>query len=190
LGIAAAPPGLALVQNLLNTRDVGGKVPDLLASPNSAGDWLMAELARHPAETSGGVDRFDPTQTDLDRLRELRREVTALLHGADAVPREHTVSASLVITPGGEVRLDPVGTGWRRFSSAVWAEVFLAQQNDTWRRLKLCRNAPCSSAFYDRSKNNSGVWHDVKMCGNAANLRASRARRRAAGTRPGEGQPR
>jgi predicted RNA-binding Zn ribbon-like protein len=100
------------------------------------------------------------------------------------------VSASLVIMPGGEVRLEPAGTGPERLSSAVWGEVFLAQQNDTWRRLKLCRNAPCSSAFYDRSKNNSGVWHDVKVCGNAVNLRASRARRRAGGTPPGEGQPR
>ena len=60
----------------------------------------------------------------------------------------------------------------------IWGEVFLAQRADTWKRLKLCHKAACSSAFYDRSKNNSGVWHDVKMCGNAANLRASRARRR------------
>jgi len=65
-------------------------------------------------------------------------------------------------------------------ASVVWGETLLAQRADTWRRLKLCRNAVCNSAFYDRSKNNSGVWHDVKMCGNAANLRASRARRRAA----------
>ena len=190
LGIAAAPAGLRLVQDLLNTRDVGGKVPDLLASTDSAGDWLIAEQDRLTAETSGGVDCFDPTEADLDDLRALRREVSALLHGEVVAPREPTVSASLVITPSGDVRLAPAGTGPQRFSSAIWAEVFLAQQNDTWRRLKLCRNAPCSSAFYDRSKNNSGVWHDVKVCGNAVNLRASRARRRAGGTLPGEGQPR
>ncbi|MGV9881539.1 CGNR zinc finger domain-containing protein [Streptomyces sp. NPDC003006] len=46
------------------------------------------------------------------------------------------------------------------------------------RRLKTCRNPLCRVAFYDRSRNNSGVWHDVKTCGNAANLRAYRARRR------------
>ena len=34
-------------------------------------------------------------------------------------------------------------------------------------------------AFYDRSRNNGRVWHDVHTCGNVANLRASRARRRA-----------
>jgi predicted RNA-binding Zn ribbon-like protein len=37
-------------------------------------------------------------------------------------------------------------------------------------------------AFFDRSRNNSGVWHDVAACGNAINLRASRARRRARAT--------
>ena len=68
LGIAAAPSRLRLVQDLLNTRDVGGKVPDLLASPDLARDWLIAELARHSAETSSGVDRFDPTEADLDDL--------------------------------------------------------------------------------------------------------------------------
>jgi len=190
LGIAAAPPGLRLVQDLLNTRDVGGKVPDLLASPDLARDWLISEHDRFTAETGGVGELFDPTEADLDDLRALRRELTTVLHGEDAATRERTVSASLVIMPGGEVRLEPAGTGPERLSSAVWGEVFLAQQNDTWRRLKLCRNAPCSSAFYDRSKNNSGVWHDVKVCGNAVNLRASRARRRAGGTPPGEGQPR
>jgi hypothetical protein len=28
-----------------------------------------------------------------------------------------------------------------------------------------------------RSRNTSAVWHDVRFCGNAINLRASRARR-------------
>ncbi|MGY3230346.1 putative RNA-binding Zn ribbon-like protein [Luteibacter sp. HA06] len=33
-------------------------------------------------------------------------------------------------------------------------------------------------AFQNRSKNASAVWHDVRVCGNAINLRASRARHR------------
>ncbi|MEV0074298.1 CGNR zinc finger domain-containing protein [Amycolatopsis sp. NPDC050768] len=49
---------------------------------------------------------------------------------------------------------------------------------DEWRSLKICRSSACPIAFYDRSRNNSRVWHDVTVCGNIANLRASRARRR------------
>jgi len=37
----------------------------------------------------------------------------------------------------------------------------------------------CRVAFYDRSRNASGVWHSVRICGNAINLRAHRERRRA-----------
>jgi predicted RNA-binding Zn ribbon-like protein len=78
----------------------------------------------------------------------------------------------------GAVRLEPSGTGWRWLASALWAEILLSQHADSWRRIKQCHNHRCGSTFFDRSKNNSGVWHDVKTCGNAANLRASRARRR------------
>jgi len=49
---------------------------------------------------------------------------------------------------------------------------------DTWRTLKLCRNELCSLSFYDRSRNNSAVYHDSRVCGNAIYLRASRARKR------------
>ena len=63
-------------------------------------------------------------------------------------------------------------------ASALWSEALLAQQAGTWSRLKLCHNAQCRTAFYDTSRNNSGVWHDVSTCGNSANLRAFRERRR------------
>jgi predicted RNA-binding Zn ribbon-like protein len=33
-------------------------------------------------------------------------------------------------------------------------------------------------SFYDRSRNNSAVYHDSRQCGNAIYLRASRARKR------------
>ena len=49
---------------------------------------------------------------------------------------------------------------------------------DIWSRLKLCRNDRCAVSFYDRSRNNSAVYHDSRVCGNAIYLRASRARKR------------
>ncbi|MDT3725889.1 CGNR zinc finger domain-containing protein [Streptomyces sp. DSM 41972] len=60
----------------------------------------------------------------------------------------------------------------------MWAQVLLAQADGTWQRLELYREPACRSAFHDRSRNNSGVWHDVRRCGNAADLRTSRARRK------------
>ncbi|RZB19273.1 CGNR zinc finger domain-containing protein [Streptomyces sp. F001] len=55
------------------------------------------------------------------------------------------------------------------------------QCTDTLRRLKICRNPRCEAAFYDRSRNNGGVRHNVRVCGNAANLRNCRARQRHLG---------
>ena len=47
--------------------------------------------------------------------------------------------------------------------------------------MKVCRNPECEVAFWDSSRNTSGVWHDGRTCGNVANLRESRARRSATG---------
>ena len=55
--------------------------------------------------------------------------------------------------------------------------LYEAQLTDQWSRMKACRQ--CEYAFFDRSRNNSGIWHDVRVCGNPANLRAYRERQRA-----------
>lgn len=175
-GITPAPGGLALVQDFLNTRGIAGYGPDLLADIALARDWARGAVRNW--SVARGVDLPPPALAvaDLTRLRALRDTIDALVGGA-ATGRRSAVPASLVVSDAGAVRLVPSGTGWRWLASALWAEILLSQHADTWRRVKRCRNHRCGSTFYDRSKNNSGVWHDVKTCGNAANLRASRARR-------------
>ena len=88
---------------------------------------------------------------------------------------------SLVPDADGWVRMVPSGRGTRWLASALWAEALLAQQAGLWPRLKLCHNVDCRAAFFDTSRNNSGVWHDVSTCGNTANLRAFRERKRLMG---------
>jgi predicted RNA-binding Zn ribbon-like protein len=91
------------------------------------------------------------------------------------------VPVSLVPDADGWVRMVPSGRGTRWLASALWAEALLAQQAGLWPRLKLCHNVDCRAAFFDTSRNNSGVWHDVSTCGNTANLRAFRERKRLMG---------
>ena len=97
-------------------------------------------------------------------------------------PRDVTLlpSASVSVRVGadGAALLEPRGDGSRRVSAIVLIETFTAQRVDNWRRLKLCRNERCAVSFYDRSRNNSAVYHDSRECGNAIYLRASRARKR------------
>ncbi|MFI5706321.1 CGNR zinc finger domain-containing protein [Kribbella sp. NPDC051620] len=91
-----------------------------------------------------------------------------------------SVAAELVLGVDGVVELWPGGGGAEYVISRVLAEVLAGQQVDTWRRLKACKNDRCQVVFYDRSRNNSGVWHSLKTCGNPANLRAFRARNKEA----------
>ena len=92
----------------------------------------------------------------------------------------HGAAAALQLGEDGTVRLEARGTSWRRLASLLLSATFEAQLADTRRRRKICRDPLCCGvAFYDRSRNNNGVWHDLKTCGNAANLRSCRARQRA-----------
>ena len=177
-GCVAAPGGLGLVQDFLNTRAIDGYGPDLLADPELAGGWAAAAVRAWSSARDANLQAPTLSDGDLVKLRSLRATIEQLVAGGPPSSGSVGVAASFALSDAGELRLDPSGSGWRWLASALWGEILLSQHADTWRRIKRCNNHRCGSTFYDRSKNNSGVWHDVKTCGNAVNLRASRARRR------------
>ena len=194
-GIDAAPAGLALVQDLLNTAPAGPHETDLLDHPETALTWWNEtrtswELAAHRIPVEMVL-----TETDLDGLRTfrdgLRLVVTGNNSGDDGSGDRGAWSlpqATVLLRLGddGQVRVEPRERGWRAIASVALIEVMEAQRVDTWRRLKTCRETLCRVAFYDRSRNNSRVWHDVHTCGNAVNLKAYRARQRVARSHPSE----
>lgn len=178
-----APPGLALVQDLLNSRAIQQYGADLLANRDDAEAWANQAAARWAHDRGATPVRISLPAADLRALRDLRASLDHLVAGsatAEVEPTPTPTPTPATLTPArdGTVRLTPTGTGWRWLASALWIETFRAQQDGTWARLKLCRNPGCRSAFYDSSRNNSGVWHDVRTCGNVANLRAARERKR------------
>jgi hypothetical protein len=174
---ATAPGGLALVQGLLNTRATASGSADLLDDVSVAQRWLNDGLLEWSELTGSTVVDQVLTPRGLGELRALRERVRSYLAG-ERVGVRIDQPIAVVSTEDGRLRTQPTGAGIRWVESAIWGAVLMAQDRDTLRRLKLCRNEVCGSAFYDRSKNSSGVWHDVHVCGNAANLRASRARKR------------
>ncbi len=174
-----APSGLFLVQDLVNTRGVPAYgVRDLLDTVTDAQRWVRTSVRtwQRDAAVAGGVRRL--TSADLPALRRLRDEVERAVLREAGTPRE--LPARLAVDADGRVSLQPTGTGVEWLAGAVWGEVLAAQRDGSWDRLKVCRNPQCPCAFHDASRNNSRVWHDVHTCGNVANLRASRARRRTA----------
>ncbi len=181
--LRVAPSGLALVQDLLNTRAIGEYGPDLLTDGSAATAWATEAGAAWTESSGTPAPALVLTDRDARRLRSLRSTLRSLVLDA-RVPGEAQPDATtgFALSDSGQVHLLPRGSGAQWIASAVWAEVLLSQQSSTWQRLKCCREPACGSAFYDQSRNNSGVWHDVKTCGNRANLRTSRARRRIAQT--------
>ncbi len=191
-GVREAPAGLALLQELLNTRATMTYAPDLLASADDAQRWLSDALALWSRVAELPAPVLLLSSADLRSLRRLRTtfEGVVLAAGRDtgqagALPPAD-VPVTLVPDAGGWVRIVPAGRGTRWLASALWSETLMAQQAGLWPRLKLCHNGECRAAFFDTSRNNSGVWHDVTTCGNTANLRAFRERRRLLGGTGGQ----
>jgi hypothetical protein len=177
-GAVPAPGGLGLVHDFLNTIGVETYGPDLLEDTALAREWADGAVRTWSALRAVEVQPPTLDDADLAKLRALRTTIAKLVAGEKPDDSVRLVSGNFSLSDTGDVRLEPAGSGWRWLASALWGEILLSQQHDTWRRLKTCHNHQCGSMFYDRSKNNSGVWCSVKTCGNAANLRASRARKR------------
>ena len=185
-GVREAPGGLALVQELLNTRATMHYGADLLLHPDDGQRWLTEALATWSRVSGLPAPTLLISSNDIRSLRRLRTTLENVILAAgkerlDGALPPADVPDSLVPDADGWVRMVPTGRGTRWLASALWAEALLAQQAGLWPRLKLCHNGDCRAAFFDTSRNNSGVWHDVSTCGNTANLRAFRERKRLIG---------
>jgi hypothetical protein len=109
--------------------------------------------------------------------REARAVRDALRAAADGTPLRQGVLRGiplhLRIGDDGDVALEskhPLG--------AIVAEVVRLGHEGEWTRIKICDMHSCREAFYDTSRNRSGRWCDMRVCGNRAKTRAFRDRQR------------
>jgi predicted RNA-binding Zn ribbon-like protein len=174
-----APMPLLLVQGFVNTHDLE-EGTDLLADPGTARDWLVRARLLEPTA--------QPTQSELELARAVREGLRRLLRRADdgaedelaplrAVSDAH--SARLRVGDGGAIELE---NPRRRDVGDALFELLLivhrAQEDGSWKRLKVCANSECQWAFFDRSRNQQGHWCEMAVCGNRLKNRELRARRR------------
>jgi predicted RNA-binding Zn ribbon-like protein len=171
-----APEGLALVQDLVNTLDIE-KGEDSIAAPAALADWLID----HGFDAGTAV-----TDTDVARFADIREGLRSLLdahNGGAASPQAVTrmnaalAGAGLTLRIGdGHATLDGA-RGSDRAIAQVGQAVLTAEADGTWQRLKTCRDEECRWAFYDASRNRSGVWCNMAVCGCRTKVRAFRSRR-------------
>jgi predicted RNA-binding Zn ribbon-like protein len=179
-GRAQAPGRLALVQALVNTRDIEAS-RDSIATPGDLATWLRsAGLA---------VASPAPTSTDVARVQDLREAFRAALeanaHLADGVAATKRLARA---ADGIELRIGASGDGPILLPAGSRVDAVLgrlligavqAVADGSWQRLKVCRNVTCRWVFWDGSRNRSRAWCDMAVCGNRAKGRTFRRRQAA-----------
>jgi predicted RNA-binding Zn ribbon-like protein len=183
-GREAAPGPLALVQAFVNTVAEEGHFRwEAIGDTGSLSSWLEGRGLLAGGESVG--------EADVARAKEGRAALRSLLaanngRGADpAAIRALNLAAErarLTVRFGadGRATLEPGAGGVDGALGRVLAAVHAGMEEGTWGRLKSCANATCGWAFYDRSKNRSGRWCSMEVCGNRTKTRAYRRRRQGA----------
>jgi predicted RNA-binding Zn ribbon-like protein len=178
-----APGALGLVQDFVNTRNYlqGG---DVLGSVEEADRRLAERGLLEMSESVGEVGR-----RILVDFREALR-VLLQAHNGAAEPEtgveglnEFAASATLGVQFGADGRptLGPAaGDGPAdRVVALLLAEVFRAEAEGRWGRLKACWNPACRWVFYDASKNGLGRWCNMQLCGARHKMRRYRERKQS-----------
>jgi predicted RNA-binding Zn ribbon-like protein len=176
----AIPAELRPIRDLVNTLDVEDGI-ERLTDPSVLRAWLVERGLLDPAAPVSAAD--------LATTIELREALRAILRVNDGHPVEtraveivNRVAGELPLqlrfSSAGEPGLGPSPDGVRGALAALLAAIALAKARGTWSRLKVCSSDTCQWAFYDRSKNRSGRWCSMRVCGNRTKTRAYRARQR------------
>jgi predicted RNA-binding Zn ribbon-like protein len=169
------------MQDFLNTTDIESET-DLVDTPALLASWLASK-----GLTDGTVAVSAAEHASALELRErLRDALESMTHGAspgDALAGLDAIAAGVPLrvrfdtTP----HLESARRGSARALGPILGTVYDALGSDAVARLKVCRNEACRWAFYDTSRNRSGVWCSMAICGNRQKGRVYR--RRHAGDR-------
>jgi predicted RNA-binding Zn ribbon-like protein len=173
------PNDLDLVIDFVNTFDPDDDT-DALATPEGLGGWLTERGLLE----GGGQALSDADRRAAIRLREALRALMLENNGerADADAAEELELTArrgqlgVHFGPGGSVAMRPAAAGLNGALAALLIPVADARRDGSWQRVKACRADDCQWAFYDRSRNRSGVWCEMAVCGNREKVRAYRAR--------------
>jgi len=177
-GRPKAPGRLETLQRFVNTFNKDFPLAwDRLGTPRKARAWLLQKRLVTPP--------MRITHADVDRLRELREALRALVaanqgnampHDALETLRREGAGVRLRVGFGsrGATELGPVGRGADAAVATALEILHEAQVTGVWPRLKACRQ--CGYAFFDRSKNRSAAWCAMSICGNRTKNRTYRRR--------------
>lgn len=181
-GRAPAPAPLRLAQVFVNTADREAGA-DALETPQDLAKWLASYDLLARTETAGAED--------LRLALDLREGLRALFLGHHGWPGTRDVKGlarldaalrwlpvRLTVTDG-VVATTPAVDGAVRAALAEIAAVLVQVSPDQLVRLKACQRDVCRWVFYDSSRNRSGTWCAMDICGVRTKMHTYRDRNRA-----------
>ncbi|MGO9762764.1 MAG: CGNR zinc finger domain-containing protein [Solirubrobacteraceae bacterium] len=174
-----APHSLDLVIDFVNTLDIDENT-DVLSSTDGLSAWLVQAHLLAPA----AAPPSDAEHRQALQLREALRALMLANNGAtpdQEADRELELAArrgelGVHFAADGSVSLAPSADGFAGALARLLIPLAEALGDGSWQRVKACRADDCQWAFYDRSRNRSGVWCEMAVCGNRKKVRAYRDR--------------
>lgn len=169
-----APGDLRFVHAFVNTADhrMG---TERLTSPQALGEWLASQGLPDGGEiTEAGLGRMIAVREGLRALLWVNNGAALSVRAVERLEKAATPQFRMHFASDGGIRLQSVSEGIDAALGRLLEIVHAAQIRGDWRHLKACANAACRGAFYDFTRNHSGVWCSSRRCGNQINARLYR----------------
>ena len=172
-----APGDLELVRQFVNTFDVesgweGLDTPATLLAWAAERDLLPSNRRLTERDLAAATALREALRMAL-AANAGHADRAAAWRGLDRIASGYPLRMRL----NGGARLDADGgDGIAPAVARLLGTIYDAMTRGTWERLKVCRNDECQWAFYDHSRNHSGAWCTMAVCGNRIKGRAFRQR--------------
>jgi predicted RNA-binding Zn ribbon-like protein len=184
-GRSPAPGSLALVQDFVNTNDIENGC-DRLAQPRLLRDWLLEHSLIRRGQRVSPSDHCDALE-----VREALRALMVANNGGPPAPAATSLLTDALArskprlrfadAPGGAATVEVAAAGPAGAVGALLLAVHDSMRQGTWSRMKACTDPRCHWAFYDHSRNASGRWCSMAVCGMRAKVETAAARARRGG---------
>jgi predicted RNA-binding Zn ribbon-like protein len=184
-GRSPAPGQLVLVQSFINSHYdlVLEHGRDLIRTPESLADWLAARrlIAGHPGLKRSDVERAIVAREGLRALAYVNNGGSRRpdLTGLNVAARD--ASLEIRFADGAPQFISVGNTPLDRALGVILAIAAAALIDGSFSRLKACPGDDCGWAFYDHSRNQSGRWCSMSVCGARAKARSHYRRHRRRG---------
>jgi predicted RNA-binding Zn ribbon-like protein len=185
---APAPGDLRIVQLFVNSRDIE-EGTEQFESPDTLSLWLY----QHGLTTR----RAKMNQRDLERALSFRESLRAMALAnngqamrpatAEELRRElGRLRFRVELNPAGELRFKSPRGGVDEALGRLVAIVSEEMIRGRWHRMKACARDVCRWVFYDHSRNRTGTWCSMSICGSRTKVNAYYWRHRRTSSSGGE----